>query len=240
MDMHKIDVAAVAERLSEPFLMEQIARVDHFGVYLYLCEGFVPRHHHMSRDEMFYVYKGLFSVQVYQGLGTANAGQRYLNLSDDELTVIPRGLAHETGSLIRTICFNLQAQSDPERKNGHSRLTVDDIAELPKWSISREAERLGEPCLPIHLAQVDEMSLRLVECEGTTAWHRHPHHDEMLFVREGALGISTEAGQIELAPDELYVIPRDQIHRLSATQPTLVVSLIHGEVSIPAHMGLEK
>jgi len=102
MDMQKIDVAAIAERLSEPFLMQQIAQVDHFGVYLYLCEGFIARHHHMSRDEMFYVYKGLFSVQIHTGLGTTSAGQRYLNMSDDELTVIPRGLSHETGSLIRT------------------------------------------------------------------------------------------------------------------------------------------
>jgi len=113
------------------------------------------------------------------------------------------------------------------------------MTELPKWSVAREKEQLQGLYLPRHLAQVDEMSLRLVACEGATTWHKHPHHAEMLFVREGALDVSTEAGQIRLAPDELYVIPRGEIHRLSAGQPTLVVSLIHGEVSPQAHMGLE-
>jgi homogentisate 1,2-dioxygenase len=229
MSIHKVDVAAAAAQLSRPFLLGQIAQVDHFALYLYLCEGAVARHRHLTQDELFYVHSGILSLDTDWGR---------ISLDQRELAVVPRGLAHLSSSLIHTSVILFQAQGDPERKNGHGRLIMEQsTGPLPKWAVVEEAERLPRPYLPAPLAQVDEMSLRLVWCQGETPWHQHPNHDELLWVEDGRLEVGTEEGLISVHEDELIVIPRDHIHRVTSIQHTIALSLIHGEVSPLTHMG---
>lgn len=229
MILYKIDVQAVAASLTQPFHMEHLARVDHFAVYLYLCEGAVARHRHAVQDELFYVQQGSMALDTDWGR---------LDLEAGELAVVPRGVSHVSGSLVRTIVMLFQAQADPDRKNGHGRLTGDDpLATLPKWSVAAEAEQSLQSFLPMPVAQVDEMSLRVLWCEGATSWHAHEAHEELLLVTEGRLEVGTELGPLTMNAGELLVIPRDRIHRLAARQRTVVVSFIHGEVSPTQHMG---
>jgi hypothetical protein len=161
-----------------------------------------------------------------------------VTLFSHEFSVIPRGLSHVSASIVRTVVLLLQAQGDPERHNGHGRLMVDDRpGGLPHWSVSAWAGDLPEPYLPVHCASVDEMSLRLVWCQGATPWHAHPQHDEMLLVEEGRLDVGTEEGPALLGAGHMVVIPRGRIHRLSSAQRTVATSLIHGAVSPLEQMG---
>ncbi len=228
MSLPKVNLALLAKDLVRPFLMTRIAQIDHFALYMYLCEGAVSRHRHLTQDELFYVHSGLLSLDTDWGRAL---------LSARELAVVPRGMEHASGSIVRTVVLLFQAQSDPERKNGHGRLTMDRRRDaLPKWSIAQETEQLLRPYLPLVLAQVDEMSLRLVWCQGETSWHAHPHHDELLWVEDGHLDLGTELGPVVLEENELVVIPRNRIHRLVSVRQTTVLSLIHGEVSPEEHM----
>lgn len=232
MTTKKVSLARIAPRLDTPFFMRRVAQVDHFTIYVYLCQGFVARHRHVSQDELFFVQDGLLSIDTDWGR---------ITLSRRELTVVPRGLSHTSGSVVRSIVVLLQAHADPDRKNGHGRLSADSsIDALPKWSVTREVARLSDPYLPVRLAQVDEMSLRLVLCQGRSRWHLHPHHDELEWVQEGHLGIETEAGLVELLEDELVVIPRGTLHRLESSRRTVALSLVRGELSPQAHMGREE
>jgi homogentisate 1,2-dioxygenase len=228
MSLHKLNLNTATGRLSKPFLMEHVAQVDHFALYLYLCEGSVARHKHLTQDELFYVHSGMLSLDTDWGA---------LMLSRREFAVVPRGLSHLSGSIIRTTVVLFQAQSDPNRKNGHGSLTVDSRSNsFPKWSVAEEATRLRQPYWPAPLAQVDEMSLRIIWCQGETPWHRHPDHDELLLVTEGRLDIGCELGPLTIAPDELAVIPRGRIHRLASSGRSIALSLIHNEVSPQAHI----
>lgn len=232
MSLNKVDLNIAAQKLSKPFFMEQIAQVDHFALYLYLCEGTVTRHRHLTQDELFYVHSGVLSLDTDWGT---------VMLSRREFAVVPRGLAHLSSSIVRTAVVLFQSQSDPNRKNGHGRVIVAPRHRaLPKWSVTEAANFLHQPYLPLPLAQVDEMSLRLVWCQGETSWHAHTDHDELLFVMEGRLEIGSEVGLLSVAPDELVVVPRNKIHRLKATQRTIILSLIHGQVSPLAHMSYKE
>jgi homogentisate 1,2-dioxygenase len=210
-------------------LLGQIAQVDHFALYLYLCEGAVARHRHLSQDELFYVHSGILSLDTDWGR---------ISLDRHELAVVPRGLAHLSSSLIHTCVVLFQAQGDAERKNGHGRLVVEqNTGPLPKRSVDEEAERIPQPYLPVPLVQADEMSLRLIWCQGETPWHQHPYHDELLWVQDGRLEVGTEEGPNSVHEDELVVVPRGRIHRLTSIQHTIALSLVHGEVSPLTHMG---
>jgi homogentisate 1,2-dioxygenase len=226
----KLVVGEVAAHLTKPFLMEAVATVDHFAVYLYLCRGFVAQHKHVDQDELFYVYRGLLSLRTDWGNST---------LSQNELAVVPRGLTHISGSLTPSVILFFQAQSEPEQKNGHGRLTVGEHeGPLPRVRVEEHVPRLTRPYLGEHLAQVDEMSLRAVRCQGATVWHRHADHDELLWMHEGTLEVGTEHGALRLEQDELTVIRRGTIHRLSTPARATALSLIHGAVTPEQHMGL--
>jgi mannose-6-phosphate isomerase-like protein (cupin superfamily) len=228
--MNKINIAVLGHTLDRPFLLHRLAAVDHFAIYLYVCEGFVAQHRHIMQDELFLVVDGVMRIDTDWGDVT---------LVDDEFIVIPRGLAHRSGSVVHTLVMLFQAQTDPDRKNGHGRLFVDDrVGDLPKGVLSAAPDGSQPAYRPERLIQVDEMSLRRTYCVGTTPWHRHTRHDELVWVRQGHLEVSTEHGGLRLKANELGVIPRNTIHRLSAQEPALVLGFIHDEVTPAAHMGL--
>jgi len=229
MTVHKIDVEAVAKGLETPFLMRHIGQVDHFAIYLYLCRGAVARHRHLTQDELFYVHSGSLALDTDWG---------HITLSRREFAVVPQGLAHVSGSIVGAVVMLFQARGDPDRKNGHGQLSLNTGSHLlPKWSIDGAAERLRSPYLPVAVAQVDEMQVRLVWCLGETNWHVHSEHDEMLLVADGQMGVATPAGLFSAKADDLLVIPRGQIHRLTASRDATALSLIHGDVAIEAQMG---
>ncbi len=109
---------------------------------------------------------------------------------------------------------------------------------LSKGVLASAEAAAQPPYRPARLAQVDEMSLRLVHCLGTTPWHRHTRHSEMLWVREGRLEVGSEHGSTRLDQEDLVVIPRNTIHRLSSAGRAVAISLVHEEVPPNAHMGL--
>ena len=229
MSLQKHQVAAIAAGLEKPFLMQRIVLIDETAAFLYLCSGFVARHRHLTQDELFYVYRGLLNFDTDWGR---------LALNGEELTVIPRGLSHLSGAVVPSVVMRFASQTDVDRKNGHGRVMAPGEGALPKRSLAREAGVL-HVYQPLPVAQVDEMSLRFVRCQGATAWHRHAAHDEFVWVRQGAVSIGSEAGSVELGTDELMVIPRHTIHRIEAAESSLLVSLIHADVSPAAHMGLD-
>ena len=230
MTISKARVGDLIRQLEKPFVLNPIARVDHFAVYLYLCQGFVARHRHALQDELFYVCSGLMRVETGWGKET---------LLPDECVVIPRGLVHMTGSSVATFALNIQATGEPERKNGHGRLMGEAASgTLIKGTYHNLGHELRDPYHAVHLAQADEMSLRAVMCEGITPWHQHAQHDELLWLREGTLEIELRESSLLLDHDELAVIPRNTAHRLAAEERAVAISLIDGRVAPHTHMGL--
>lgn len=222
MDLQTADIDTAADRLTRPFVMEQVAVVDHFGVYLYLCTGAVARHRHPTQDELFYCHTGMLTLDT--DWGTAN-------LTRHEFAVVPRGVAHVSGAIMRTVVLFFQTRGDPDRRNGHGRTAVDEAPRpLPKWSVQVEARRASRPYLPRPLATVDDMSLRVFRAEGATPWHAHEGHDELVYVVEGHVELGTEVGPASLAAGHLAVVGAGRIHRLDAAEPSLVVTFVHGTV----------
>jgi len=231
MGLQPVDVDGLADRLRKPFVMEPLAEVDHFSVYVYLCTGAVARHRHLTQDELFYCHTGMLTLETDWGT---------TNLLRHEFAVVPRGLAHVSGSIMRTVVLFFQARADPDRKNGHGRLSADEPpGGLRKWSALEEVPRGTRPFLPRETATVDEMSLRVLRGEGLAPRHAHRAHDELLYTIEGSVQIDTDEGALVLSEGQLVVIPAGQIHRLESSQPSTLVSLIHREVPPAAHMGLD-
>lgn len=229
MIYNKLELTQLAVGLTRPFYLEQIAHLDHFAIYIYLAHGTVGRHRHQTQDELFYVISGTLHIESELGDTILHEG---------ELTVVPRGVEHASSSLLNTFVLLAQAQADPDRKNGHGRIMVgDNQPALSKWSPREQVHGSSQPFFSLSLTQVDEMVVRAAWCQGVVGWHRHTEHDELLLVVDGQIEVGTEQGAFTLMPNEMVIVPRNRVHNLSTYKQTLLLSLIHSEVSAAAQMG---
>lgn len=62
-----------------------VGRVDHYDVKIVKVEGELVRHDHKSEDELFFVLKGRFDLELDEGTVSVGPG---------EMAIVPRGVAH--------------------------------------------------------------------------------------------------------------------------------------------------
>jgi mannose-6-phosphate isomerase-like protein (cupin superfamily) len=74
------------------------------------------------------------------------------------------------------------------------------------------AASLTEHWSPRVIAEVDDAYVKVAKVQGTLAWHSHEGEDELFLVLKGRLRIEMEAGDVELGPGELYVVPKGVRH----------------------------
>jgi len=227
MELAKINLSLLAKNLSRPFMMQQIALLDYFALYVYLARGIISTHQHRLYDELFYVINGTLKLE---------SENKTISLHTGEIAVIPRGVTHTSGSFIDTTVLFGQTQADSERKNGHSgaKSGYPNIVGINPRDL---AGGLTPAFFSVSLLQVDEMVLRAAWCQGEVKWHRHTNHDEMLLVQEGQLEVVVEHDKLTLQDNEMVVIPRRQVHQLRTIRQTLLLSLIHVDVSPSEQMG---
>lgn len=76
---------------------------------------------------------------------------------------------------------------------------------------------------PQTVATVNDHDVRLATVLGEFARHRRAASDVLYLVVSGSLTIRTDAGEVCLAPGELYVVPRGTYHRPYAERETSVL-----------------
>ncbi len=64
-----------------------------------------------------------------------------------------------------------------------------------------------EPWSPRTVAVLNNYDVRVVKTAGEFTRHSHPDTDEFFLVLRGTLTIKMDAGDVELGPGQLYVVP---------------------------------
>ena len=70
-----------------------------------------------------------------------------------------------------------------------------------------------EPWEPRTVATLNEYDVRVVKTRGEFTRHSHPDTDELFLVLRGSLTIRLDAGDVELGPGQVYVVPRGVQHQ---------------------------
>jgi mannose-6-phosphate isomerase-like protein (cupin superfamily) len=72
---------------------------------------------------------------------------------------------------------------------------------------------LEKPWSPRTVAVLNEYDVRVVKTKGEFTAHSHPETDELFLVLTGSLTIRLEAGDVELGPGQICVVPRGVRHQ---------------------------
>jgi mannose-6-phosphate isomerase-like protein (cupin superfamily) len=70
-----------------------------------------------------------------------------------------------------------------------------------------------EPWAPRTVATLNDYEVRVVKTHGSFSRHSHPETDELFLVVRGRMTIRMDAGDVELGPGDLYVVPRGVAHQ---------------------------
>jgi len=90
---------------------------------------------------------------------------------------------------------------------------------------ARIAASLPEHWSPRVLAEIDNVYVKVAKLHGELAWHSHAHEDELFLVLKGALHIDLEAGSVDLAEGDMFIVPRGVRHNPVAREECLVLLL---------------
>jgi mannose-6-phosphate isomerase-like protein (cupin superfamily) len=80
-----------------------------------------------------------------------------------------------------------------------------------------------EPWQPHRLTSVNDYDVKVARLRGEFIWHAHPDTDELFLVISGRLTIGLRDGDVELGPNDVFVVPKGVEHRPRADEVALVV-----------------
>jgi len=214
--IQKVDLDAVAKKLTEPYMLVELAQVEDFVARLFICQGGIAWHKHIDEDELFFVYEGKISLESEWGSHTLQAG---------ELAVVPKGVIHRSTSSIRSVVLLFERRLFSDRQDGKRRLFVlQGQGTLSKVSVREVAEGLA-PFSPLDLASVDSFVVQAVVYQGRSNWGRKPQAF-LLFLQEGEVGLETEEGQMKINCGEIARLPKGLAHRLLAEERAVALLLL--------------
>lgn len=84
---------------------------------------------------------------------------------------------------------------------------------MKKVNLTEKLASFDEPFSPRIVAYYNDNKVQVAKTRGPFVWHSHPETDDLFLVLSGRLVIELRDGEVELAPGELFVVPRGVEHR---------------------------
>jgi mannose-6-phosphate isomerase-like protein (cupin superfamily) len=92
-----------------------------------------------------------------------------------------------------------------------------------KINLAEKLALLDTPYAPGIVGFINDYKLQVVKVKGPFVWHKHDDTDDFFLVISGRLTIHLRDRDIELAPGEIFVVPRGVEHCPDATDETEVL-----------------
>lgn len=84
---------------------------------------------------------------------------------------------------------------------------------MEKINLLEKLELVNDHWNPKIVAELNGQLVKLVKFKGKFVWHKHDNEDEMFFVIKGIMKMEFRHKVVEVAENELIVVPRGVEHR---------------------------
>ncbi len=78
--------------------------------------------------------------------------------------------------------------------------------------LTEKLSKFAEHWSPKVVARMNDYEIKVVKLQGEFVWHSHADTDELFLVVDGHLTIQLRDGDVELGPNDVYVVPRGVEH----------------------------
>ena len=80
-------------------------------------------------------------------------------------------------------------------------------------NLKQKLSLFTEQWQPKVIAEMNDYQFKVVKLQGDFVWHQHSDTDETFLVLEGRLRIDFRDGYVDIAPGELFVVPKGVEHK---------------------------
>jgi mannose-6-phosphate isomerase-like protein (cupin superfamily) len=179
MPIVKINVFEEAKKLSQPFLVMDLAEIDDFAARLFISRGMVAWHKHVDQEQLFMTLDGEITLETEWGNTVLSSG---------EMAVIPKAVTHRCGSETRSTGMVFERRFLSNRQNGQRRLFVmEGAGEIKPVSIGGESLHLAEPSVARQLTTVDDLVLSVIRFAAEAQERACQLGSELLLVQSDGL-----------------------------------------------------
>ncbi len=84
---------------------------------------------------------------------------------------------------------------------------------MTRVNLAEKLATFSEHYQPRTIGQFNGHDLMVAKLKGPFVWHTHEDTDDFFLVLKGRIRIEMRAGNVELGPGEIYVVPRGVEHR---------------------------
>ena len=215
--MEVLKPSEIARQLERPFALQQLAAVGHLGVHVYVCMGMVDWHKHPDEDELFLVHEGSINLDTEAG---------NLTLQAEELVVVPKGIAHRSGSRLRSVVLLVRPGVLTHRINGRRRVMIlPEELKLEKQRLAQYRRKLSAPYQTVLVAGIEDYRLELGLALGTSPDGQAPRGGCFLLGMRGGLGLTAGDEQTTLAEGEAVLLPAGVRYQLEAREEATYLTL---------------
>ena len=92
-----------------------------------------------------------------------------------------------------------------------------------KINIAQKLNQIKEHWSPNIIGELNGQHVKLAKLKGEFVWHHHENEDELFMVIDGHLKIEFRDKTVELAPGEIYIIPKGVEHKPVAREEVSVL-----------------
>ncbi len=105
---------------------------------------------------------------------------------------------------------------------------------MKKINLEEKLSLFNDHWSPKIIGELNGQQVKLAKVKGEFIWHSHENEDELFYIIKGHLKIEFRDKVVELAPGEMYIIPRGVEHRPIANEE---VHLMLFEPAATKHTG---
>lgn len=93
---------------------------------------------------------------------------------------------------------------------------------MPKINIGEAMKKIKKPFEPLHLVDVGDYNVYLVELQGEYKRHKHPF-DEFFYVVKGEIEIELDKKTEKLKEKEALLVKRGEFHKSKSKKKSVVM-----------------
>lgn len=221
--IEKLDLAALAEEIEQPYRPVRLAAAGGFEAALFTCHDKHTWHRREPKHQILLVLEGVITVDGPGGRQVVNEG---------EIALIPGQVGHNLGAGMRSVVVVFHEAPTDIHANGHPLPPDAPRGEIRKVNVAADVHGQGLFSWLV-LGTAGGCAVAATRLWGRSEPYVSPTVSLVLLVYRGVVDYATDTGTDDVAGSQMLVVPADSAVTLSSERGATVVAVVRDGMALP-------